>query len=476
MAKLLKSKKPAAKAGEPAAPKNPAPKSAPQTSVNTKNKNTTQDKVVLGVLMAIGLLIYLFVNSGMDDMATGEESVIPLAQLTGRIGSAPKDETLEQQFRRENRNIPLSTGSTIPAEVVNERTRLFRQVPFGDEELAYEMRLPTNWGQSQFTQYGTPGQEKYAVLTNIDRFFGPVLEDVRPFVWVEVERLNRATMAQYYMDLYLIKRGISPEAVRVDGPDRAEALYVNVRDEAAYAMRSLFVMNGDRMMVLTFAVPLQVYQTYKDLMGLTLASFKPLQKIERQPEPLAGYKLLNVLTFDYVKRWETRNENRTTSLNPSVELVLPTELNTDKYALKYGDNQIEGLILIQAWRNTPDFNRSTLEQAVIKRLGMGGLKLRDVLQPEKNLPARPGMPKISQAVYIGIVDKSEPTTEEFGVIQSEASFPRQEVWVTIFDNGSYTAAVTLVTWPQTKNYMQWATNNVGYQTILNSLKLRALGF
>lgn len=472
--KYLKKPTASAPAGQSAEQSTAAPAKKPASA--KKSGGLSRDKKVF-----IGLCVLIIGGNTLIDLVTnrqdpnaGEESVIPLAQLTGKIGSKPGQETLEQQFRRENKNVPLPDGSAIPDDVLKSRTQLFRQVPFGDNELAYEMRLPTNWGQSRFTQYGSPSKEKYEVLTNIDRFFGPAVEDVRPFVWLEVERLQRLTTAELYLNAYFIKRGITPETIKVQDMKKAEALYLETRDYNTYVMRTLFVINGDRVMLVTFGVPINAYKTYRDLMGATLASYKMLYAIDRGLEPLESYKLLNVMTFNYPKRWQPRSENRVSSLNPSVEFVLPTELTVRS---NEPQDQLNGVILVNGWRNnTMNFNRTVLEQAIVKRLKLSKLELADVLQPEKQIASSDPNVKVSQMIYVGIVDLTTPTTEEYGIIQDRSSFPRQEVWVTILDNGDYTAAVTLVTWPQTKNYLNWSYNVISYQTILDTLKLRSLSY
>jgi hypothetical protein len=469
--KFLKKPTASSEADKPMQPVSPPSKNTSQKK--TKKSDSMQDKLVLGGLMVCGVLFYFWMNAPEEpDGQVTLESVIPLAQLTGKIGAQPKEETLEEQFRRENKNVPLSDGRDIPPDVIKEHTRLFRQVPFGDTELSYEMRLPTNWGQSRFTQYGSPGEERYKVLTNIDRFFGPAIEDKRPFVWLEVERLSRMTTAENYMNQYFIQRGITPEAVKVHNMNRAEALFIQPRDYSSYAIRAVFMINGDRIMLATFGVPLEAYKIYRDLMGLAMSSVQMLETINRQPEPVSTYKLLNVLTFDYPSRWLLRNENRTSSLKPSMELALPTELNVRNTSGFGLSNQIDGLILVNAWRKTSTFSRATLEETIIKRLQVNQIKLQAVLQPEKQLLSHDDIASIKQTIYVSYVDNTPPTTEEFGVIQSTAAKPQQEVWVTTFDNGDYMVAVTLITWPQTKNYPNWSYNVTSYTKIVETMKIR----
>lgn len=465
----------------PAAPVASAPEPTPDTppgkkpAVKKKQPLISKDKkIFIGIGVAVlAINFVLTALSEQTEIDPNQESVIPLAQLTGKIGQRPQPETPEQQFRRENKNLPMPDGTDIPPDVLKERTQIFQTVPFGDNELAYEMRLPTNWGQSRFTQYGSPGKEKYEILTNIDRFFGPAIEDVRPFVWLEVERLQRLTTSELYLNAYFIKRGITPETMKVHDGHRAEALYLETRDYNTYVMRTLAVVNGDRLVLVTFGVPIAAYKTYRDLIGMTLTSYRPLQKIERGLEPVNKYKLLNVLTFDYPKRWIIRNENRKTSINPSVEFVLPTELNLTASEIR---DQLNGVIIVNAWRHTPDYSRTVLEQSIVKRLKQSRIEMQDVLQAEKQLPSTvPGL-KITQTVYVGLIDSTTPTTEEFGIIQDRSSFPRQEIWVTTYENANYTAAVTLVSWPQTKNYQNWSYNVISYQAILDSLKLRDVNF
>src|SRR5690606_41090710 len=90
----------------------------------------------------------------------------------------------------------LPDGSGVPTQIVAENTQITQQVLFGDKELEFQVRLPSSWVMSEFARYGLPEEEDYSILTNIARYFGPAIEDMRPYLWIEVERLKRQIKAE----------------------------------------------------------------------------------------------------------------------------------------------------------------------------------------------------------------------------------------------------------------------------------------
>src|SRR5690606_39819677 len=65
----------------------------------------------------------------------------------------------------------LPDGSGVPTQIVAENTQITQQVPFGDKELEFQVRLPSSWVMSEFARYGLPEEEDYSILTNIARYF-----------------------------------------------------------------------------------------------------------------------------------------------------------------------------------------------------------------------------------------------------------------------------------------------------------------
>lgn len=417
----------------------------------------TQWAMVAGAVFFVGYALYNFVL--MAPSGSGSESM----GLTAPV-QAITEETEEQRFKRENRN-KLPDGSAISRHELEQTTQVTQQVPFGDKEWEFRVRLPNNWVMSEFARYGLPGEEKYAVLTNIARYFGPAIEDARPFLWVEVERQKRYMTAEAWARAYMIKRGIAPQAIQVNSTADVQVLYVDVRDFRTYAVRTLFRVVGDTMVLVSFGVPIQVYNEFKDMMAVSLGSFHILRPNDRQIEEIKDYRLLNVLKFQYYASWLPRNEYSDSTLRPSIELHNPQPINNKSNEL------LQGLIMVNVWRKSDQFTHEANMRVIQDRLQELSMILRDPISETKDLPLFNGFISIKQTPYVAQVN-TYIRRDQFDIVKSEASKTQQEVWVTILDNDYYVAYLTMITPLQATNYVIWAQNMAAYDLLMKSIDIR----
>jgi hypothetical protein len=444
-------KKPAPKAKAPAKPKKPLFDLA-----SLPKLSETQWAMVAGAILCVLYLGYAYITTPTET----QSGITAPIQVPDKNG-----ETDEEKFKREARRSKMPDGSAISAKDIDEQTQLTQQVPFGDKELEFQLRLPKNWIMSEFARYGLPGEENYTILTNIARYFGPAIEDQRPFLWVEAERQKRYMTAETWARAYMIKRGISPEGIQIKSPTEVQVLYVDMRDYQSYAVRSLFHIEGDTMVVVSFGVPLQSYKQYKDMMPVTLNSFHILNPINRQIEEIKDYALLNVVKFQYYASWLTKNEYSESTLRPSVELHNPQLFNNQN------NDVLQGLILVSAWRKSSQYSPTQSMSAITDRLQELSMILKEPMAPPKALPLRDDYTSIVQAPYVALVN-TYIRKDQFDIIKSEESKTQQEVWITTLDNGYYVAYLTLVTPLQGTNYLVWAQNMAAYELLINSFHLR----
>lgn len=421
------------------------------------NMNETQWGMFAGTIFMLGYVLYEFVLMAPVQPTT-TMSAMP-------IQSGTHGETAEEKFKRENKDVKLPDGSAIPAEVIEEKTQLTQQVPFGDKELEFRIRLSKNWFMSEFARYGLPGEENYAVLTNIARYFGPTIVDTRPYVWVETERMKRFMSAEAWTRAYMIKRGISPQVLQVVSSTEVQALYVDVRDLQSYAVRALFRVEGDMMIMVTFGVPVDYYNDYKDIMALSLNSFKLLRPINRVIEDIKDYRLLNVMNFKHYTSWLPKNEWAESTLRPFVELHSPQERWNEA-----GD-KLQGLILVNVWRNSEQFTHESNILEIKNRLLRMNMTLRDPEKPAEKLPLHANFKSIERTEYLAQVN-SYVRTDQFDIVKSDKSVTYQEVWITILDNGYYRAYLTLITPQKGTNYVTWAQNQAAYELLNESITVR----
>ena len=391
----------------------------------------------------------------------------PVAQTTlSTPTQATNSETEEQKFKRENKNTSLPDGKTVSQKIIDEETQLTQQIPFGDKEMEFRVRLPKTWVMSEFARYGLPGEENYRVLTNVARYFGPAIEDMRPFMWVEVQRLKRYVSAETWARAYMIKRGISPEAIVVDSTTNVQALYVDVRDSRSYAVRALFKIEGDTVILVTYGVPLQIYKESKDMMGLTLGSFELLHHIDRQIEEVKNFRLLNIIKFKYYVSWLPRNPFTESTLRPSVELH-----NLPEVIIKKGDNTLQGFIRVDVRRKNKQFSEQQNMQEILDRLQELRMIIKQPLDKPKSLKLFSNFTRAVQTPYIAQVN-TYMRSDQFDIIKSEESKTNQEVWITTLDNDYYVVYLTLVTPMQTTSYLAWAQNMAAYKLLMDTIDLK----
>lgn len=414
------------------------------------------------IIMAAILIVYNFVFTG----PVIDPNAMPDIGINATL-EKPVTETAEQKFKRENKNASLPDGSKVPKNVFDENTHIETQVPFGDTLMEYTVRLPNNWVTSNFARYGLPGEETYRILTNIARFFGPAIEDARPFFWLEVQKLKRFITAEAYTRAYMLERGIAPSALIVHSEQEAEALYVDVRDFRSYAMRSRFRMEGNYIVISSVGVPIQSYTDYKDMMGLILNSFSLVRPIQAQIEQKIDYKLLNVLRFQHYASWLPKNEYAQTALHPSVELHNPQEVNNPKGIL------LQGIILINPWRLSTAFDPKAPMQEITDRLQELSMVIQpDLTQPTQKLPVYGEYTSIEQTQYIALVNRYV-RKDDFDIIKSEETKTKQEIWVTVLDNGYYRTYLTLITPLKDTNYIIWARNMAAYDLLIKTAQARS---
>lgn len=437
---------------KPAAPKNPKPA---KPAFKIPKLTETQWAMAAGAVFFVIYGLYTVIASApATTMDMGLNTPV----------EAPVAETDEQKFKRENKN-KLPDGSALSKQEIDEKTQLTQQVPFGDTEMEFRVRLPKTWVMSQFARYGLPGEEKYAVLTNIARYFGPAIEDARPFMWVEVERQKRYMTAEAWARAYMIKRGISPQAIQVNSTSDVQVLYVDVRDFRTYAVRTLFRVVGDTMVLVSFGAPIQAYKDYKDMMAVAINSFYVINPNKRQIEEIKNYRLLNVLKFRYYASWLPRNEFSDSTLRPSIELHNPQLVNNEKNEL------LQGLILVNVWRKSEQFSDEKNLSVIKDRLQELSMTLKEPLSPSKELPLFNGFTKIVQTPYLAQV-ATYVRKDQFDIVKSDQSKTQQEVWITTLDNGYYVAYLTMISPVQATNYVIWAQNMAAYDLLMKSIEIR----
>lgn len=386
----------------------------------------------------------------------------PSAPQRNQSVRASANESSEARFKRENRDIVLPTDKELSPEAVQNKIAEFGEVPFGDTELEYSVSLPKSWVKSNFAQFGLPGEEKYLILTNIARYFGPAIGDVRPYLWIEAVRLKREVTARDFMHGYFANRGLSSETERINSEKDAEALFVEVENQGSYAVHGRFIIHGDTLVLVKMAVPVLSYKDLKNLSGYVVTSFDLKNSISRKIEQRKTFKLLNVLSFEHLGSWTPAHVERKSTLKTGMELH-----NLHK------DGGLNGVIYIKAYRKTANLDESTIWPEITEFLsGRGFSILEEKENDELSTPSTVnGYDSFEQKTY-DVTFKELLKKSDFDIERGDDNIIRQTMHISRFDNGNYVTYALLITPDNSKYYTVWAQNMFAYNLLLKTLDIR----
>ncbi len=417
------------------------------------------NQTTVTIIACAAMAVFMFGKNfmGQTPKSSGNRGTQQISQQ-----SVNAQKTSQARFNQENKNVELPDGSQLTSDYIAEKLTKFQEVPFGDKELEYQISLPDTWIRSNFAQFGLPNQDKYVLLTNIARYFGPSLGDLRPFVWFEALHLEREITARDYMYGYFTERGLTPQTVETASELDAQALFTEVqKNQGSYAIHARFMISGDRLVILKFGVPIQYYKEFKDIMGYAISSFELKQIIRRKIEERETFKLLNVLSFDHLESWTPAQVDRGSTLKTGMEL--------QNFHPQGGLN---GIIYIKAYRKMKNLDEAALWPEIEQFLLERGFALLDQKEEKDHQKLETAMKynQFSQKVYdVTFGDLIKKT--DFDIDRGEKNIIRQTLYVTRIDNDNHIAYFMLITPDNDKYYMTWAQNIYAYNLLLRSLNM-----
>lgn len=412
----------------------------------------TQIMILGGALMAA----FLF---GKDFILGGGGAPQPQQNVAIRI-----DQQRVEQQRAQQKQVELPTGEQLDPALVEQETQLFQEAPFGDEELKYSVRLPKTWERSQFDKFGIAGQAEYEILTNIARYFGPLVANIHPFFWLEAQRIHEFTTAKIYMDSYLRDRSLVPSGVKVHNNNDVEALFLATEDRITYVVRARFIINGDTVVVARMAVPEVAYKQFAEWMGVTMSSFRMENLIKRKPATVTEGRLLNIVRFDHFNTWRMAKPRDTGALSAMVELF-----NTGI------EGSANGMIIIRAVKRNLRTEMDRVAMDFEAWLFERGYTIVDKTEPETltHLIEKENYATAEERTYrIGVNMLNYMENNDFGVLTNVDDRARFNMRLTTLDNGNYIVQIAMIALPEDARPELWAKNNLAYDSLINSMNIR----
>jgi hypothetical protein len=342
---------------------------------------------------------------------------------------------------------PLTEVEYIPEEEFNERTRLEEVIPYDDEFLAFKVRLPKEWSENlaELSEQSKPdAKPTQNILGTVARYFSPPNQHLRSFFELEVSELTYEIGARNWFINYVISKGLSLEQVGAEGDRAVEAIYVEVKGDITYIVRVKAIINGPRMVMAHYYLPMELYQEERVLQAQVIKSFELTNRHEVGVEELDIYGFLDQSFFEYPVSWK---------------LSAPYVKSIDRMrAMLHHSTRIgklDGQINIYLANRMTDTTRSNEIKLYKEKLEIENYELGGFLEQPK-FSFHPDM-------HFGI-------TQVYAMEPKVQNMINYELWVSLMEGEEYIYVVSLLTPARTEEFYTWARNIEAYELVLRGMR------
>jgi hypothetical protein len=427
--------------------------------------------VLGGAIAGIVLVIFLAMNmGGTHKSAPVQQAAAPAAE------SAPQTDAEKQALDAtnipyvgpvENSNL-TAVDDTIPMinrigddvlplkrEVLASREDYFaRSDEFqtedmeGDKFLAYRVRLPKGW--LRVTQSDIKEQQlNNRLMGVIDYFVSPPEMDMRSSFRIKAQRMAHMMSARDWVLQYAFANRYTLQGMSTYGDDRAETMYVVNEADISYNVRVAVVVNGPRVVISEYFVPMQLFEKSRDDQTWAVTTFTLKYKDAAPSENTKSLMFFDLATMDYPASWELQRTNI-----QSIDLMNASIVNVQK-EVKNIKTLLQGRIDVLLMATGEDFTMDRVME-----------KLNDIVKVDKLL--------INEKVGRFEITKNnsglEPIKSDvYRINNVENSYQDYQYWVAVYKGKNYYFIVALLNPPRSYNPYIWSRNLGGFEYIMKTM-------
>lgn len=352
---------------------------------------------------------------------------------------------------------PIPKVPDMDHEEFIKLTKPISKTPNNSDYLAYSMRVPKEWTERE--DYSSPNFILSGKLfLDLNVFYGPPSFMGRSRIEVQAINLDSAlTVEQWYLK-YIIEGGLSLEGFEVHKPDKVEALRIVMEGDSPFYLRTLAMLNGDKIILLKYYVPVAHIQESAGIQKKVLDSFELKNEFPRVYPEMKAYRFLDVAEIPYPQTWKAVGQE-----TGSVDQMSAVILNLgDRGQLK--ERNQTTLARVNVSVVTTSVQASLIEQIknFKKEVEAEGLLVGKKMTEDYNFKYNPDMEFALTEVYEGV--------------DSTSNLSEYEVWFTVFVGGYYYYFTLMITPSRDDSYGVWAENIQNYKLMVKNFKPLAGAF
>tara|TARA_B100001989_G_scaffold240553_1_gene205720 strand:- start:3171 stop:4361 length:1191 start_codon:yes stop_codon:yes gene_type:complete len=365
-------------------------------------------------------------------------------------GFVPKAYAIEKAVLYEK---PMPEMDSLDFEAFKKDARMYKKRPYQQDVLAYKIYLPQDWKQ---------GEEKKSsnflmnekLFQELSVFYGPPKIAGRSKIVIQAINMKYDLTAKQWYIKYILESGYTMQGFVVHHERKVESLMIVMENDIAYGLRTLAHINGDKVILTQYYLPLTYWEEEKSLQEAVIKSFDLVKNINIKIGKSQKFQFLDVAEVFHPAHWQVaalpfRTVERMTVKFLSVKESMMASSENISYSSAEGNVDV---VLV-----SKNLSNSLIEE--IKKFrreleGTGllvGDKLKDYDVSYKTND------KVSFSI-----------SEVYEGIDSNSDFIDYELWFTVMVGGNYFYFLTLLTPSQQEDYIAWAKNTRGYKEIVET--------
>ncbi len=360
--------------------------------------------------------------------------------------AAEKD--IFSRFKKAMPELPL-----LSDEEFIEKTKPIDKKPYNEEVLAYSMRIDKEFeeGIDRSSSNFILSEKLFLELSS---YWGKPTIAGRSRLVVEALNMEGKLTAEQWYIRYILEGGFTTEGFVTHSPNKVESLMVVMEKDYSYYLRTLVMINGSKVIMVKYYVPIHYIKEQAVMQAMVLSSFKLTHLKKRVYPPMVAYRFLDIAEFKYPPNWKVyakpvRNVDRL-----DVTLVNMKEVRSGKGQVMSSltEGKLDVTVVSSAVKNT------LIEEIeeYKKRIEAEGMLIGERIKEDYDFK------------YANNIDFA--LTEVYKGIDSADNLSEYEFWFTVLVGGNYYYFILLLTPSRNELFATWADNTQNYKLMLRDFK------
>ncbi len=375
-------------------------------------------------------------------------TVIFIGLSSGSANAQGRDLDIFERFKKAMPKLTLLSDKDFVAA-----TKLIDKKPYGQEVLAYSMRIDKSWTEGIDRSSGNY-QLSEKLFLQLNLFYGkPTIAGRSRLEISAINMEGNLTAEQWYIK-YILEGGYTTEGFVTHSPDKVESLMIVMEDDYSYYLRTLVLINGNKIIMVKYFVPIHYIQEQAVMQQMVINSFRLKYKKERKYEDMVAYRFLDIAEFKYPPKWQiyakpVRNVDRleVSLLNMRRTIGLDGVSHTSSTEGKIDVNVISASVKNTLVEEVDEYKR---------KVEASGMLIGEKIKEDYEFTYNKGMDFGLTEVYRGIDSNDNLSDYEF--------------WFTVLVGGNYYYFVMLLTPSRNDMFATWAENTQNYKLMLKDFK------